>query len=73
MFLSGAGIEALVYEGRPEPNDEADYFLGLTPNSVAVLDTLDIKDGVIAHGTPITSIVFPNHRRKKLEVLPCQA
>ena len=40
--------------------------------TAAVLDTLGIKDGVIAYGTPITSIVFPNYRCKRLEVLPCQ-
>jgi hypothetical protein len=41
--------------------------------TAAVLDTLGIEDGVIAHGTPTTSIVLPNHRCKRFEVLPCQA
>ncbi len=66
MFLKRAGIEPVVYEGRPEPDDEAGYFLNLAPNGVAVLDTLGIKDEVIEHGTPTTSIVFQNHRGKQL-------
>lgn len=70
MFLQRAGIDAVVYEGRPEPDDEAGYFLNLAPNGVAVLDTLDIKDEVIGHGAPTTSIVFLNHRGKQLDVLP---
>ena len=70
MFLQRAGIDAVVYEGRPEPNDEAGYFLNLAPNGVAVLDTLGIKDEVIGHGTPTTSIVFQNHRGKQLGALP---
>lgn len=70
MFLTQAGIQAVVYEGRPEPNDEAGYFLNLAPNGVAVLDTLSLKDEVIARGTPTTSIIFQNHRGKRLAILP---
>jgi len=70
MFLRRAGIEPVVYEGRPEPNDEAGYFLNLAPNGVGVLDALGVKDEVLGHGTPTTSIVFQNHRGKRLGVLP---
>lgn len=66
MFLQRAGIEPVVYEGRHEPDDEAGYFMNLAPNGVAVLDTLGIEDEVLEHGTPTTSIVFQNHRGKKL-------
>jgi FAD-dependent urate hydroxylase len=42
MFLWRAGLEPVVYEERLEPNDEADYFLNLAPNGVAVLDALGV-------------------------------
>lgn len=70
MFLQSAGMEPVVYEGRTRPNDEAGYFLNLAPNGVAVLDTLGVKDEVLGHGTPTTSIVFQNHRGRKLGELP---
>ncbi len=68
MFLQKAGMEAVIYEGRPAPDDEAGYFLNLAPNGIAVLDTLGVKDEVIGHGTPTTSIVLRNHRGKQLGV-----
>jgi 2-polyprenyl-6-methoxyphenol hydroxylase-like FAD-dependent oxidoreductase len=70
MFLRRAGIEPVIYEGRPEPDDRAGYFLNLAPNGVAVLDTLGIRDEVLRHGTPTTSIVMHNHRGKRLGELP---
>jgi 2-polyprenyl-6-methoxyphenol hydroxylase-like FAD-dependent oxidoreductase len=70
MFLRRAGIEPVIYEGRPNPDDRAGYFLNLAPNGVAVLDTLGIKDEVLGHGTPTTSIVLQNHRGKWLGELP---
>ncbi|HEV8044597.1 MAG TPA: NAD(P)/FAD-dependent oxidoreductase [Rubrobacter sp.] len=66
MFLQRAGITPVVYEGRLEPNDEAGFFLNLAPNGVAVLDTLGIKEEVLGHGTPTTSIVFQNHHGRRL-------
>ena len=70
MFLKRTGIEPVVYEARPEPDDEAGYFLNLAPNGVAVLDTLGVREEVLRHGTPTTSIVFQNHRGRQLGVLP---
>jgi plastocyanin len=70
MFLRRAGLEPVVYEGRPEPNDEAGYFLSLAPNGVAGLDALGVKDQVLGLGIPTTSIVFQNHRGKRLGELP---
>jgi len=70
MFLRRAGLEPVVYEGRPEPNDEAGYFLNLAPNGVAGLDALGVKDQVLGLGIPTTSIVFQNHRGKRLGELP---
>jgi len=70
MFLQRAGIVPILYEGRPEPSDEAGAFLNLAPNGLAVLDTLGIKDEIAAHGTPTTAITFLNHRGKRLGVNP---
>lgn len=66
MFLQRAGLQPVVYEGRPEPDDEAGYFMNLAPNGVAVLGTLGVEDEVLGYGTPTTSIVFQNHRGKEL-------
>jgi FAD-dependent urate hydroxylase len=66
MFLKRAGIDSVIYEGRPDPKDEAGYFLNLAPNGLDVLDTLGIKEDIEAAGTPTTSIVFQNHRAKRL-------
>ena len=66
MFLQRAGLEPVVYEGRPAPDDGAGAFLNLAPNGLAVLDTLGIGDDVRDSGTPTTSIAFLNHRGKKL-------
>ncbi|MDQ3638422.1 MAG: FAD-dependent monooxygenase [Actinomycetota bacterium] len=66
MFLQRAGITPVVYEGRPEPKDEAGAFLNLAPNGLAVLDTLGIKGDIEGYGTPTTGIVFRNHRGKRL-------
>jgi 2-polyprenyl-6-methoxyphenol hydroxylase-like FAD-dependent oxidoreductase len=66
MFLERAGVDPVVYEGRPEPDDEAGAFLNLAPNGLAVLDALGIREEIEALGTPTTSIAFHNHRGKKL-------
>lgn len=70
MFLRRIGVEPVVYEGRLEPDDEAGYFLNLAPNGLAVLDALGLKDEVLGYATPTTSLVFQNHRGKKLGELP---
>lgn len=66
MFLRRIGMETVVYEGRPAPDDGAGAFLNLAPNGLAVLDALGIGDEIRACGTPTTSIAFLNHRGKKL-------
>jgi 2-polyprenyl-6-methoxyphenol hydroxylase-like FAD-dependent oxidoreductase len=66
MFLERAGIEPVVYEGRPELNDEAGAFLNLAPNGLAVLEALGVREEIEAAGTPTTAIAFYNHRGKKL-------
>ncbi|MBA3474693.1 MAG: FAD-dependent monooxygenase [Rubrobacter sp.] len=66
MFLKWAGIDPVIYEGWPEPKDEAGFFLNLAPNGLDVLDKLGIKEDIEAVGTPTTSIVFQNHRARRL-------
>lgn len=66
MFLQRAGFTPIIYEGRPEPRDDAGFFLNLAPNGLDVLETLDIADDVEAVGTPTTRMVFQNHRGKQL-------
>jgi FAD-dependent urate hydroxylase len=70
MYLQRAGIEPIIYEARPEPDDEAGYFLNLAPNGVAVLDTLGVREEALCHGTPTTSIAFQNHRGRQLAENP---
>ncbi|MGH2354173.1 MAG: FAD-dependent oxidoreductase [Chloroflexota bacterium] len=66
MFLQRAGITPVIYEGRPQPSDEAGFFMNLAPNGADVLRTLGITDAVLGYGTPTTSIVFLNHQGKQL-------
>lgn len=66
MFLKRAGIESAVYEGRPEPDNEAGTFLGLAPNGRDVLSTLGITDEINAVGVPTPEISFLNHKGKTL-------
>lgn len=70
MFLQRVGFTPIVYERRPEPRDEAGFFLNLAPNGLDVLDTLGIREDVEAVGTPTTKIVFQNHRGKQLAENP---
>lgn len=70
MFLQRAGVEAIVYEGRPEPLDHLGAFLGLAPNGRDVLGTLGIREDIEALGLPSPRIGFLNHKGKELGVNP---
>jgi len=70
MFLQKAGIETVIYEGRPEPGDEAGAFLNLMPGVLAVLDALGIREDIEPYGTPTTGMVFQNHRGRRLGEIP---
>jgi 2-polyprenyl-6-methoxyphenol hydroxylase-like FAD-dependent oxidoreductase len=70
MFLRRAGLDPVIFEGRPEPVDEAGAFLNLAPNGLAVLETLGIAGAVSAAGTPTKAIEFLNHRGRKLGRFP---
>lgn len=70
MFLQRAGIEATVYESRPEPRDDVGAFLGVAPNGRDVLGTLGIREEIEALGLPSPRIAFLNHSGKQLGVNP---
>ncbi|MGB3632498.1 MAG: PPOX class F420-dependent oxidoreductase [Rubrobacteraceae bacterium] len=70
MFLKRVGMDPVIYEARPEPKDEAGYFLNLAPNGAAVLDMLGVREEALGNGTLTTHIVFQNHRGKQLGALP---
>src|SRR5215210_8484180 len=73
MFLRRAGITPVVYEGRPEPGDEAGASLNLLKNGLNVLDTLGIREEIEGYGTPTSGMVFANHRGKLLGEMPQSA
>ena len=66
MFLKRPGIDAVIYEVRPDPRDEAGSFLGLAPNGRDVLDTLGTNDEIDALSVPTPRIAFLNHKGKQL-------
>lgn len=72
MFLQEAGIAAVVYEGRPAPDDEAGAFLNLAANGLAVLETLGIGEEIAGYGTPTTAMAMANHRGKAIGLLPAK-
>jgi FAD-dependent urate hydroxylase len=65
-FLRRIGVTPVIYEAQPEPRDEAGAFLNLSPNGLAVLETLGLREQVESLGTPTTSIALFNHRGRKL-------
>jgi 2-polyprenyl-6-methoxyphenol hydroxylase-like FAD-dependent oxidoreductase len=70
MFLKRAGIDAVIYEGRPTARDGVGAFLGLAPNARDVLQTLGIRDEIVSVGLPSPRIAFLNHKGKQLGVNP---
>jgi 2-polyprenyl-6-methoxyphenol hydroxylase-like FAD-dependent oxidoreductase len=70
MALQRAGIEAVVYEGRPSARDAAGSFLGLAPNARDVLQTLGVREEIEALGLPSPRIAFLNHKGKQLGINP---
>lgn len=71
-FLQRAGFEAVIFEGRSAPSDDAGAFLNLAPNGAEILRTLGVADEVLGYGTPTTRILFQNHRGKQLGLNPEQ-
>ncbi len=70
MYLQRAGLEPLIYEGRPAPSDDAGFFMNLAPNGADVLRTLGVEGEALGDGYPTTRIVFENHRGKVLAENP---
>lgn len=66
LFLRRIGITSVIYEGRSGPRDETGFFLNLASNGTAILETLSIRDEVVEHGHRTDSLVFQNHKGKRL-------
>ncbi|WP_440766901.1 FAD-dependent oxidoreductase [Natronorubrum sp. DTA7] len=66
MFLQQIGVTSIIYEGRPQPRDDAGFFLNLAANGTNVLETLGVEEQVLKHGHLSEKIVFQNHAGKRL-------
>jgi FAD-dependent urate hydroxylase len=66
MFLRRIGVTPVIYEGRPEPRDEAGFFLNLAANGTDVLETLGVEKRILEHGHRSEKLVFQNHANKQL-------
>jgi len=66
MALQRAGIEATVYEARPQPDDRAGYFLNTASNGLDALRTLGIDAGALADGFPTPRLVMWSGTGKRL-------
>jgi 2-polyprenyl-6-methoxyphenol hydroxylase-like FAD-dependent oxidoreductase len=64
MFLRRIGVTPVIFESRPEPRDEAGFFLNVTANGMDVLDELGVLEQVLEAGHPTDRLVFVNHDRK---------
>jgi FAD-dependent urate hydroxylase len=60
MLLKRIGVDAVVFEARPEPNDYAGAFLNLMPNGMKMLRALGLEEAVTAEGARSNRIVFHN-------------
>lgn len=66
MFLKRAGIDAAVYESRPETDPSAGWFLNLAGNGIEVLKTLGIAAPIVAEGSPAPRMIIENGNGKRL-------
>nr|WP_238717499.1 FAD-dependent monooxygenase [Natronorubrum halophilum] len=66
MFLQRIGVKPVIFEGKPEPRDDAGFFLNLAANGTDVLETLGIEEHVLEHGHRSEKLVFQNHVNKRL-------
>ncbi|WP_267643913.1 FAD-dependent oxidoreductase [Haloarchaeobius amylolyticus] len=66
LYLQRIGITPVIYEGRPEPQDDAGFFLNLAENGTDVLETLGIREEVLSEGHESNRLVFQNHKQNEL-------
>lgn len=72
LYLQRVGITPVIYEGRPEPRDDAGFFLNLAENGTDVLETLGIREEVLEDGHQSNRLVFQNHDQKRLGENPSE-
>jgi 2-polyprenyl-6-methoxyphenol hydroxylase-like FAD-dependent oxidoreductase len=73
MALKRAGIASVVYEAREPSGEEAGASLGLAPNGVNALKTLDIAHRLKADGFSTRGIIFFNGNSKRIGELDSSA
>ncbi len=70
MALRKAGVQATVYEGRPSAADGVGAGLGLAPNGLNALATIDAADAVAAIGEPMRAIELQSWNGRRLATFP---
>jgi FAD-dependent urate hydroxylase len=68
MALVKAGIDARVYEARPDGSDDAGVMITLAANGIDALRTLGADGPALAAGFPTPGITLLNHTGKRLGV-----
>lgn len=70
ICLKRAGIESVVYEAYPEPDDDVGLFIGLAPNGQQVLRDMDMASGILPKGFLIEGLTFLTYNGKQLGYVP---
>lgn len=70
LFLQRAGVEVMVYEGRPEPDSYEGLFLNLATNGIHVLEALNLDTEVTEEGFSCPRMVMWNGDGKRLGEVP---
>ncbi len=66
LFLRRAGIPAVIFEGRDEPDDHAGAFLNLMPNGLRVLEILGLLEEVSRAGHATNTFSFMTESGSKI-------
>ena len=70
MFLVRAGWRAELFEARPAPDAYAGSFLNVATNGLAVLETLGLRDALVADGHRAGRMVMLSGTGRELGVVP---
>lgn len=68
LALKKIGIQSVIYEAKPDTDDEKGAFLGISPNGLNVLKQYVVLDEVLTEYTP-GKIRFFNSRNKAIGVI----
>ncbi|MBX9246429.1 FAD-dependent monooxygenase [Actinotalea ferrariae] len=70
LFLRRAGWDVAMVEAQPAPDPIAGSFLNLATNGLAVLDTLGLRDALLADAHPARDMVMWSGRGRRLGTVP---